>query len=84
MTTHTPGPWTTRPAFASRPTLHVTDGKGSHLASFSGPNYEANARLVAAAPELLAALEQIAYSDFSAEVCKAKAKFAIARAKGQA
>jgi len=43
----------------------------------------ANARLIAAAPDLLAALEQIAYSDFSADVARQKARAAIAKAEGK-
>jgi hypothetical protein len=52
---HTPGPWTYRPAFSSRPTWHV-EAKGT-IASVYGK--EDNARLIAAATELLAALREL-------------------------
>lgn len=55
-TTHTPGPWQLR---GSR---LVTDSQGVLIAEKIQANYpgtpEANARLIAAAPDLLAALEE--------------------------
>jgi hypothetical protein len=56
---HTPGPWTSREAFASVPTMHVLRPSGSHLCSLTGKDREANARLIAAAPELYEALREI-------------------------
>jgi hypothetical protein len=60
MTTYTPGPWRLFTAFTD-PEI-VTDRKSAHetesLVQFRGqPNALANARLMAAAPELLEALE---------------------------
>ena len=45
---HTPGPWT----------VNFTPAKDGPTAETFGPNAEANARLIAAAPELLEALEK--------------------------
>ncbi len=66
MTTkHTPGPWTV--ALGVSPVDTVWDAEGEHkIASFiSAPSrdwqeQDANARLIAAAPDLLAALAEIA------------------------
>ncbi len=59
---HTPGPWITDKAY--RGTEHVvcanaTDGRSFNLASLAGayPEREANAHLIASAPDLLAACE---------------------------
>lgn len=57
-TAHTPGPWTTREATASTPTVHLT-GPHGHIASFTGKNRVADAALSAAAPELQTALEDL-------------------------
>jgi len=64
MSKHTPGPWslwTGRP-YGEHGTI-TDDRLGRHLAVMSGgaPETAANARLIAAAPELLEALKQIAY-----------------------
>ncbi len=57
MNTHTPGPWELR---GSR---LVTDSQGVLIAENIGANYpgtpEANARLIAAAPDLLAACKRM-------------------------
>jgi hypothetical protein len=64
---HTPGPWC-RDGFHMSRVLHCTAARGTpeakHLcgdyetiADCAGDNWEANARLVAAAPDLLAALK---------------------------
>lgn len=66
-TQHTPGPWTlTAPEDRAGWTIESTDCKIAHLylygASTGGPRTKgepsANARLIAAAPELLAALRE--------------------------
>lgn len=95
MTTkHTPGPWNADGA-------RIDDSSGFHVgwaneyaSSFGNGVHRANARLIAAAPELLEALENI--WDFLAEddgegACSPlyqsaidKVKAAIAKAKGEA
>ena len=58
MTTqHTPGPWTTSSLPNGTEWTVSIDG-GDMLADLTGcPNEQANARLIAAAPDLLAALQ---------------------------
>lgn len=91
---HTPGPWTKNSLFG------VKIGDGSLTAQHTGFGYpspvavrEANARLISAAPELLAALEAIIRANDSppgatmgqAKVCEAYAQMAraaLAKAKG--
>ena len=65
-TKHTPGPWTVSPsARASTLTRIFSVNEERLVASASGPGLsesgeaEANARLIAAAPELLAALQTL-------------------------
>ena len=69
MSKHTPGPWSTvRGAGDSETPAYVQDRNGMLLAYcdvLSDPNLpesvgEANARLIAAAPEMLEALEMVA------------------------
>ena len=58
MSKHTPGPWAVERDAEGR--LHVVEGDFLDIAEvgyLSGPDPKANARLIAAAPELLAALE---------------------------
>ena len=64
MTTkHTPGPWSVRsqkPYYddpTAREWIMGSDGVIAHVSRAYGPNAEANARLIAAAPALLAALK---------------------------
>jgi hypothetical protein len=63
---HTPGPWCIDPHQSPEQPLTVFDGPncGTLIAIVSGdpdePENEANAKLIAAAPDLLAALERIA------------------------
>lgn len=59
---HTPGPWTaTNSGFAELvyAGCDQTLGSGHRIAEMIGPNGEANARLIAAAPELLQALKEL-------------------------
>lgn len=59
---HTPGPWATSSLSNGTEWTVSIDG-GDMLADLTGcPNEQANARLIAAAPELFAALEQAYYS----------------------
>ena len=92
MKTHTPGPWKiemrTRSGEFVR-TTHITGTDGSHLANVGPCSIDANARLIAAAPDLLAALEDIVYladtSDFYLpRNWLADARAAIAKAEGNA
>lgn len=66
QTTFTPGPWhveprTTRGEFVA--TTHIVSGDESHIAVVQPCAIEANARLIAAAPELLAALVNLLDED---------------------
>ena len=89
MNKHTPGPWNRikgdRNVYSASGTVCKTPaiiGGGSAAA-----NWEANARLIAAAPDLLEALESI-ISDIIPEdqsnLLWAEARAAIARARGEA
>ena len=83
---HTPGPWTASEHGA------YTDYKGNNIvilgddlriAVVLGPDTDetqANARLIAAAPDLLEALEALLEGDFNVAE---KARLAIAKAKGE-
>jgi len=62
QTMHTPGPWTVEgPVFNSKsPSRHIRaglNGYPAHAFGQSGAEAEGNARLIAAAPEMLAALD---------------------------
>jgi hypothetical protein len=53
---HTPGPWLARQMFSGNWDICAEDGNGETIAR---AREESNARLIAAAPELLAALSQL-------------------------
>lgn len=57
---HTQGPWQVHYSLANKNLASVTDRNREPIAPCVGENAEANARLIAAAPELLAALKAIA------------------------
>lgn len=94
-TKHTPGPWSIDPKRA----LRVVDSDDQTIGSFGASDmirdsWEANARLCAAAPDLLEALEELrgAVIDLdqdeegSVNLCEAairKARIAIAKARGE-
>ena len=92
MSTHTPGPW--HQGGLDRHDKHwmreTRDAKGRGIAwcgTFPEDEAHANARLIAAAPEMLEALEEIVsaadgdgWSQLDADLRKARA--AIAKAKG--
>jgi len=65
MSKHTPGPWILDAVDSAYAYIHgdnLIDGKGGHLARvlLTGNDFStANARLIAAAPELLEALQRI-------------------------
>ncbi len=89
MSTHTPGPWTTGDGSPSRYArghaicagaiiVGSAIGNGYPLGTGWAPDSAANARLMAAAPDLLAAL--IRLSDERTEAALQQAKDAIAKA----
>ena len=62
--THTPGPWVACPGNARQVYKIETNARGNQndgyeIAALRGPDKDANARLIAAAPELYAALESL-------------------------
>lgn len=94
MSEHTPGPWkvfrgsrhqSDRNYMAVIDSIPDVDGKVvanciCHIAS-TNEDAEANAKLIAAAPELLEALEKILIADYA--VSRENARNAIAKAKGE-
>ena len=89
---HTPGPWLAKESSSSRKQLIVCPrGQIAEIGFVSIPvsEWEANARLIAAAPDLLAALERMlarfqvitpdGYSDPGGDI--SAARIAVARAK---
>lgn len=52
---HTPGPWT----ISGASTIKTLGGNKTYIASIAKNDRPANARLIAAAPDLLAALEEL-------------------------
>lgn len=88
--THTPGPWTVDfDAEGAEDCFSVwydVDGTGAEIAGRIGE--EANAHLIAAAPEMLAALEDIVRyvspgDDIPFAAMLEEARAAIAKAKGE-
>ena len=61
---HTPGPWTT-PSTTATTSLRIDTPRGSFIVSCSGlpkrEEWAANGKLIAAAPEMLDALESLYY-----------------------
>jgi hypothetical protein len=91
MNTHTPGPWNDDAG------LGIVRADMLIVATASGPNEtdavssiaqrDANARLIAAAPDLLEALRGMAdeaYHGVKAQLWMTKARAAIAKAEGKA
>ena len=84
---HTPGPWRAEMCFP--PIYYVIQDQGSAVAKTYGqPEQKADALLLAAAPELLAALQDLMTdaterSPVRWHQAKANARAAIARAIGQ-
>jgi len=95
--THTPGPWTANPEVEYQAVLGPDGFMVADCAIFSfhpgSPTSErctANGHLVSAAPELLAALQEILreftpehMDSVSSSDCGSKAKIAIAKALGR-
>ncbi len=92
MSKHTPGPWSL-PFITERPIQQEVFGPDERIARVELPGNSrhdeqvANARLIAAAPELLDALEKLLHeTDEGTQLCAREfaeqAKAAIAKAKG--
>lgn len=65
-TKHTPGPWHW---YGARSQRHLHDSNSNSFAQVSMPNsaaYHADAKLIAAAPEMAEALRKIAFEPFGA------------------
>ena len=86
--THTPGPWRRYRDRTGR--VSKIEGRGRRVCTFqpSDLNAEANASLIAAAPELLEALKRLEYQSElsleSADPARVAARKAIAKARGEA
>jgi hypothetical protein len=59
VSSHTPGPWAYRQSHSDTCDLEVLDSDGNVVAGEYGVREQANARLIAAAPELYEALSKI-------------------------
>lgn len=76
---HTPGPWTV----GDTPAIVYDDNACEvAIATFNQESFEANARLIAAAPELLAALEAWVDCEIASQECFKLSRAAIAKATG--
>ena len=99
-TKHTPGPWETKPEECDKPYIRIRGtrlGSRYKVANAITPVYDgvgareaeetrANARLIAAAPELLEALQAIINDGLHCDVVPhlhTKARAAIAKATGE-
>jgi hypothetical protein len=92
MTEHTPGPWKSKNTVVFNPQGDTPEGHWQ-LAACQGPNGTANARLIAAAPDLLAALEGLLNEvekagnanadDYGWPTVVPQARAAIAKARNQ-
>lgn len=78
MNKYTPGPWIRDPDDKLRVTTQELLNAGDHIATVE--TY-ADSRLIAAAPELLEALEELLYA--RTDKAEAMANAAIAKAKGE-
>ena len=84
---HSPAPWTCHPNFSTSHVYHVYDGNECFFAAddIDCETQKANAALIEAAPELLAALVEFLECGQNAghnEELKASARAAIAKARG--
>ena len=84
MSAHTPAPWTV----SGKQVKSIDHGKRYTVATANNPKFTAeanasNARLIAAAPELLAALEVIALGNTDPDQMVEIARDAIAQAIGE-
>ena len=76
---HTPGPWEVDDRLI---TAQCSDDDGEYVEVVAQAHVPANARLIASAPELLAALERIAELSYDSEATRV-AREAIAKARGE-
>ena len=88
MTAHTPGPWVVKDSTqVTSDGRHIADCAGRETTTAIGLEDSANARLIAAAPDLLAALEKLlhlASEDWhEASPTLREAAGAIAKARGE-
>ena len=83
---HTPGPWRVAPRFVYGATdgIHVDAGSRSyiaHVGEHGDERAEADARLIAAAPDLLAALRELLRDHNNHSIVKAEDAIAKAEAR---
>lgn len=88
---HTPGPWTYSPAANDGGLIRSFTANGNLSSSIASAHhridraeFEGNARLIAAAPDLLNALEVLASAAEARGIPADAARAAIAKAKGTA
>ena len=62
MIQHTPGKWTIKPDYSQENVYRLWDEDGNYHADWSQDTMDANARLMAAAPSLLAALKAASHA----------------------
>ena len=83
MAGHTPGPWTVHGQWQA--SVRMPNGEGFHVCSdprHASDESKANARLIAAAPDMLAALEEIMDSGCDCDGC-IMAGNVVAKARGE-
>ena len=80
MSNHTPGPWMARQMFSGSWDIAAEDGDGSTIARTKD---EANALLIAAAPDLLALCEACLSTGILDNGLENSLRLAIARAGGR-
>jgi hypothetical protein len=86
MSTHTPGPWQARFSPKSDLVAHwdIYSNDGENLACLPEETQEPDARLIAAAPDLLAALELVSGQHAFLPSLRETIDNAIAKARGEA
>lgn len=90
-TTHTPGPWAAAINYTNAVPLYAVIDHAEMYVTVNGDNIEANAALIAAAPDLLAALKGFFDADVAADIAVSRstekafnrARAAIAKAEGK-
>jgi hypothetical protein len=93
MGEHTPGPWEYRAPEKEEvwgPAIYASGAYDRHMEPLAAATTEADARLIAAAPDLLAALEEIdsdnewqTCGDSCVEFARPRIRAAIAKAKDE-
>lgn len=79
---HTPGPWTAKEFASPADTFYVLDSEGHLLLGAGKTITKADALLIAAAPELLAALKSLEYTCEYNDL-RLMAESVIAKAEGR-